>query len=230
MCFFYSNTSNTCITDLISACLECPKATVADIVFLLDGSSSISTENFEEARNFLRNIIRALDIGSNNVQIGLAQYSDTPYKEFLLKDHTDRRSLLAAVERVPHRKGRTETGKALSFLLEQYFTEEAGSRASQRVPQIAVVITDGESSDEVAGPAQRLRERGVIVFAIGVGKAIRMELESIANWPPNRFVLTTDSYQALQRMTEEVLKTVCISVDEQRQSKEQTFYGCLILH
>lgn len=198
---------------------------MADIVFLLDGSSSISPESFVEARNFLRNIIRALNIGSKNVQIGLAQYSDTPYKEFMVKDHTDKKSLLAAVDRVSHRGGGTNTGKALSFLLEQYFTKEAGSRASQRVPQIAVVITDGESTDEVIGPAQRLRKHGVIVFAIGVGEANQKELESIATYPPKHFVFTTDSYQALQRITEEVLKTVCISVDEQRQSKQQTFYS-----
>uniref|UniRef100_A0AAQ6IRR1 Collagen type VI alpha 6 chain n=1 Tax=Anabas testudineus TaxID=64144 RepID=A0AAQ6IRR1_ANATE len=191
---------------------ECENATKADIVFLVDGSSSISPESFEEARGFLRNLIRAFDIGPDKVQIGLAQYSETPYKEFLLKDHTDKRSLLGALERVSHRKGGTETGKALNFILQQYFTKEAGSRVGQRVPQIAVVITDGESADKVAIPAQNLRQHGVIVFAIGVGEANQKELRSIANWPPSRFVLSTDSYQALQRMTEVVLRTVCVSV------------------
>lgn len=199
---------------------ECENATKADIVFLVDGSSSISPESFEEARGFLRNLIRAFDIGPDKVQIGLAQYSETPYKEFLLKDHTDKRSLLGALERVSHRKGGTETGKALNFILQQYFTKEAGSRVGQRVPQIAVVITDGESADKVAIPAQNLRQHGVIVFAIGVGEANQKELRSIANWPPSRFVLSTDSYQALQRMTEVVLRTVCVSVGEESECKK----------
>lgn len=194
---------------------------MADIIFLVDSSGSISPQSFEEARSFLRNIIRPLDIGPNKVQIGLAQYSDEPHKEFLLKDHTDKRSLLGALDRVLQRGGSTNTGKALEFLLKQYFTKEAGSRADQRVPQIAVVITDGASTDEVAAPAQHLRAHGVIVFAIGVGQAKQEELEYIANWPPKRFVLTTDSYQALQRMTNEVLKTVCISMEDQRLGKEE---------
>lgn len=210
------------ITDSVFACLECENADVADIVFLLDGPSSTNDESFRGAQNFLSNIIGDLRIGSNNVQIGLAQYGDAPHKEFLLKDHPDKTSLLAAVKRVSPRGEGRETGKALSFLLKQYFTKEAGSRASQRVPQIAVVITDGQSSDKVVEPAQRLREHGVVVFAIGVGKADRTQLESIASWPPNRFVRTTENYQALQRMKEEVLKTVCMSIDEQKQSKEQS--------
>ncbi|KAF3692451.1 Collagen alpha-6(VI) chain Precursor [Channa argus] len=196
----------------------CENATMADIVFLVDGSSSITAENFQEAQTFLRNIIRALDIGPNKVRIGLAQYSDDPHQEFLLKDYTDKKSLLAAVDRIPHRGGGTETGKAIDFLLQQYFTKEAGSRASLRVPQIAVVITDGESTDEVKAPAQRLRQHGVIVFAIGVGETSQIQLTSIANWPPARFLLTTDSYQALQRISEEVLNTVCNLVEDQSQA------------
>ncbi|KAF1388531.1 hypothetical protein PFLUV_G00091230 [Perca fluviatilis] len=105
---------------------DCENATVADIVFLVDGSSSISPGNFQEVRSFLRNFIRALDIGPNKVHIGLAQYSDEPQKEFLLKDHSDKKSLLAAVERIQLVGGGTETGKAIDFLQKQYFTKEGG--------------------------------------------------------------------------------------------------------
>lgn len=201
--------------------LECENATVADIVFLVDGSSSIDQSSFQEVRIFLRNIIRALDVGPNKVRIGVAQYSDDPHQEFLLKDHKDKKSLLAAVDNIPHRTGGTETGKGIDFLLTRYFTKEAGSRASQRVPQIAVVITDGESADDVKAPAQRLRQNGVIVFGIGVGQANREELESIANRPSHLFLFAIDSYQAIQRLTDSLLRTVCVSVAAERQGKAE---------
>ncbi len=204
---------------LFFPCPECENATVADIVFLVDGSTSIGPDNFKEVRLFLRNIIKALDIGPNKVRIGLAQYSEEPYQEFLLKDHMDRKSLLAAVEAFPYRTGNTKTGKAIDFILTQYFTKEAGSRASQRVPQIAVVITDGDSADDVTGPAQRLRKHDVIVFGIRVGQTDLKELESIANRPSERFLFSIDSYQALQRLTENVLQTVCVSMEDQRQGR-----------
>lgn len=198
---------------------ECVRATVADIVFLVDGSSSIGIENFQEVRLFLRKMVSGLDIGPDKVRIGLAQYSDDPHQEFLLKDHSDASSLLAAIERLPYRTGQTETGKAISFLLSRYFIEEAGSRAKQQVPQIAVVITDGDSADEVEAPAQELRQQGVIVFGIGVGQANLQELQSIANRPAQRFLFTIDSYQALQRLTGSLLQTICVSMEDQRLGK-----------
>lgn len=200
---------------------ECAAATVADIVFLVDGSSSIGDTNFQEIRKFLRTAITSLDIGPDKVRIGLAQFSDDPHQEFLLKDHTDKQSLLSVFDTFPYRGGGTETGKAIDFLLQTFFTEEAGSRANQRVPQIAVIITDGDSTDNVTEPAQRLRQHGVLVFGIGVGQANLKELASIANRPRKRFLYTIDNFQALQRLTEGLLQTVCISMKNQRQGKKE---------
>ncbi|KAM4580679.1 collagen alpha-6(VI) chain-like isoform 1-T2 [Odontesthes bonariensis] len=196
----------------------CQSATVADIVFLVDGSSSITTEGFQEIRTFIRSLIKNLDVGSDRVRVGLAQYSDEPHREFLLKDHTDRKSLLNAVEQIPFRTGGTQTGKALDFIHEHYFTKEAGSRAGERVPQVAVVLTDGESFDDVEAPARRLRQHGVMVFGIGVGEYNRKQLESIANHPPERFLNTTGSFQTLQGLTDSLLSTVCTSMEMQRKA------------
>ncbi|TNN51746.1 Collagen alpha-6(VI) chain [Liparis tanakae] len=214
---------------LLQLSQECAKATVADIVFLVDGSSSIGIGNFQEIRQFLRSVVNGLDIGPDKVRIGLAQYSDDTTTEFLLKDHMDKTSLLAAVDALSYQTGGTETGEAITYLQENYFTEEAGSRASQRVPQIAVVITDGDSTDDVMAPAKSLRQHGVIVFGIGVGEANRKELESIANRPPDRFLSSIANYQALKMMKDRLLHTVCISVEDQRQALEERFADIFFL-
>uniref|UniRef100_A0A3Q1FMS2 VWFA domain-containing protein n=1 Tax=Acanthochromis polyacanthus TaxID=80966 RepID=A0A3Q1FMS2_9TELE len=176
---------------------QCENATVGDIVFLIDGSTSIEDKSFQEVRTFLSNVIRGLDIGPNKVRVGLAQFSDDTYQEFLLNEHMNKQSLLNAVRQVPHRKGGTLTGQALEFLLEEYFTKQAGSRADERVPQIAVVITDGDSSDDVSEPARKLRNHGVLLFSIGVGQINQEELNKIASVP--RFRLNIDSFDALQK-------------------------------
>ncbi|XP_039886863.1 collagen alpha-6(VI) chain-like isoform X3 [Simochromis diagramma] len=208
---------------------ECARATVADIVFLVDSSTSIGVDNFEEIRQFLRSFILGLDIGPDKIRIGLAQYSDETYQEFLLKDHMDKDSLLAEVDQFPYRTGGTETGKAIDFLQSVYFTQEAGSRASQRVPQFAVVITDGDSTDDVVEPAKRLRDQGVIIFAIGVGDVNQQQLESIVNLPAHHFLYTIDSYQALQRLTDSLLQTVCISVESRSQALAEKFADIFFL-
>ncbi|XP_056236931.1 collagen alpha-6(VI) chain-like isoform X1 [Seriola aureovittata] len=208
---------------------ECARATVADIVFLIDGSSSIGQANFEAGQQFLRSVVSGLDIGPDKVRVGLAQYSDEPHQEFLLKDHMDKQSLLAEIGTFPYRKGGTQTGKAIDFLMERYFTEEGGSRASQRVPQIAVIITDGDSMDNVTAPAQRLKQNGVIAFAIGVGNANLKELQSIASRPSERFLFTINSYQALVALTDGLLQTVCVSMGDQRQALAEKFADIFFL-
>ncbi|XP_019219951.1 collagen alpha-6(VI) chain isoform X2 [Oreochromis niloticus] len=214
---------------LLQLSQECARATVADIVFLVDSSSSIGVDNFEEIRQFLRSFILGLDIGPDKIRIGLAQYSDETYQEFLLKDHMDKDSLLAEVDQFPYRTGGRETGKAIDFLQSVYFTKEAGSRASQRVPQFAVVITDGDSTDDVVEPAKRLRDQGVIIFGIGVGEVNQQELESIVNLPAHHFLYTIDSYQALQRLTDSLLQTVCISVESRSQALAEKFADIFFL-
>ncbi|KAM9353570.1 collagen alpha-6(VI) chain-like [Symphorus nematophorus] len=207
----------------------CENATMGDIVFLVDGSGSIGDDNFQEVRSYLRSVIKALDIGPNKIRIGLVQYNNEPTQEFLLKDHMDKKSLLAAVEQIPYRQGGTETGKAIEFLLKQNFTTEVGSRASQRVPQIVVVITDGESADDVTKPARRLKQQGVIVFAIGVGQIKQEELVSIANEPSHHFVLKIDSYQNLQTNAESLMQTVCLAMEDQRRALVERFSDIFFL-
>ncbi|XP_037310495.2 collagen alpha-6(VI) chain-like [Pungitius pungitius] len=202
---------------------ECESATVADIVFLVDGSGSIGENNFKEVQSFIDSAIEALDIGTNKVRVGLAQFSDEPIAEFLLKDHKNKKSLQAAIKAVKYRTGGTNTGEAINFLRDNFFTEEAGSRVNQQVPQIAVVITDGGSQDDVKLPAQSLRRRGVIMFAIGVGAANHTELVSIANRPSERFLYSIDNYQALRSKRDDLLQTVCISVDDQREALTDRF-------
>ncbi|XP_047196684.1 collagen alpha-6(VI) chain [Hippoglossus stenolepis] len=207
---------------------DCAKA-VADIVFLVDGSSSIGIPQFQDGQKFIRSVVDGLDIGPDKVRVGLAQYSDEPHVEFLLKRHMDKDSLLTAIDTFPYRTGGTQTGKAIDFLIQTYFTKVAGSRAGQRVPQIAVIITDGDSSDEVIEPAKRLREHGVIVFAIGVGVANLKELGSIASKPPDRFRLTINSYEALKTLKEGLLETVCVSMEDQRQALAERFIDIFFL-
>uniref|UniRef100_A0A673B4S1 VWFA domain-containing protein n=2 Tax=Sphaeramia orbicularis TaxID=375764 RepID=A0A673B4S1_9TELE len=219
----------TACSGSVSAQRDCENATVADIVFLVDGSTSIGPQSFQEVRNFLHNIIEVLDIGRNKIRVGLAQYSDDTYQEFLLNEHTDKNSLLAAVETLPYRTGGTETGKALDFIREKYFTARAGSRVNERVPQIAVVLTDGESVDDVELPARQLRQHGVTVFAIGVGDAVRSQLQAIANWPPDDFLLTIDNYQGLRGRTEKLLRSVCISVERQQTALQDRFADTFFL-
>ncbi|XP_062379350.1 collagen alpha-1(XII) chain-like, partial [Sardina pilchardus] len=130
-----------------------------DIVFLVDGSGSIGTENFQRVREFLHGLVDGFDVAPDRVRIGMVQYSDTQRTEFSLNTHQNKTDVLEYIDKLPYMGGGTMTGLGLDFILKNQFVESAGSRAKEKVPQIAVVITDGQSSDNVGPSAENLKKQ-----------------------------------------------------------------------
>ncbi|XP_027004951.2 collagen alpha-6(VI) chain-like [Tachysurus fulvidraco] len=205
------------------------KASLADIVFLVDSSGSIGDADFLKVKKFLHTFIVDLAINPNKVRVGLAQFSNEPHPEFLLGKYADKNDLLEKVDKLNYLKGGTETGKALRFILDNYFTKAGGSRINENVPQIAVVITDGDSADETKTPAMELRRKGVLIFTIGVGEASITDLQSIANKPHQRFILSFTDYEELLKATTSTIGKVCISMEAQKQALAPTSSDVFVL-
>ncbi|KAK2902792.1 hypothetical protein Q8A67_007505 [Cirrhinus molitorella] len=195
-----------------------------DIVFLVDSSSSISTRDFQEIKTFMHNFVDGLDIDTKKVQVGLARFNTDPHKEFLIGEYANKADLFKKIDNLPYRTGGTYMGKAMNFLKDSYFTS---SRIN--VPQIVVVVTDGDSADDITEPARKLRQNGIIIFAIGVGPTNMTELKAIANSPPERFVINIDNYQALQGLTTTMKKTVCVLMRDQGKAIAPKFVDVFIL-
>ena len=53
----------------------CQTAGGADIVFVLDGSGSIGSTNFEKCKTFVRSLVEEFEIGLDRYRIGVQQYS-----------------------------------------------------------------------------------------------------------------------------------------------------------
>ncbi|KAG7269241.1 hypothetical protein CRUP_031185 [Coryphaenoides rupestris] len=125
----------------------CHTAAIADIVILVDGSWSIGRINFRLVRTFLENLVNAFDIGIDKIRIGLAQYSGDPRIEWHLNAFTTKEAVIDAVKNLPYKGGNTLTGLALTYIQENSFKPESGSRPG--VPKIGILITDGKSQDDV---------------------------------------------------------------------------------
>ena len=60
----------------VTILLDCETAGGADIVFVLDGSGSIGSTNFELVRDFVVEVVNSFEVSPNNYQFGLQQFSD----------------------------------------------------------------------------------------------------------------------------------------------------------
>uniref|UniRef100_A0A8C4NEY5 Uncharacterized protein n=1 Tax=Eptatretus burgeri TaxID=7764 RepID=A0A8C4NEY5_EPTBU len=183
----------------------CPEAQ-ADLVFLVDGSSSVNVENFRLVKDFLSRVISYLPhIGADGTQVAVIQYSDQPMSEVQLNRYRDQSLLLQAVQAIPFRGGGTLTGHAIQYVLHMIFQSSAGTRPG--VPRILVVLTDGQSLDSVERPAQEASASGLTVYAVGVGEANRNELQQIARDP--RRVFYANSFEDLIHLEANLSQGIC---------------------
>lgn len=58
------------------------KSSRMDLLFVVDGGSSIGGKNFETIKQFLKDAVDLVDISNRNTKIGLIQFNDNPYTEF----------------------------------------------------------------------------------------------------------------------------------------------------
>lgn len=153
----------------------------ADLIFLIDGSNNIGSVNFQAIRDFLVNLIESLRVGAQQIHIGVVQYSDQPRSEFALNSYSTKADVLDAVKALSFRGGEeANTGAALEFVVENLFTQAGGSRIEEAVPQILVLISGGESSDDIREGLLAVKQASIFSFSIGVLNADSAELQQIA--------------------------------------------------
>ncbi|XP_050993234.1 collagen alpha-1(XII) chain-like [Labeo rohita] len=190
----------------------CETPAVADIVILVDGSWSIGRLNFKTVRIFLGLFVRAFAVGSEQTRIGLVLYSKDSWIEWHLNTHSTKGALTDAVKNLPYKGENTRTGRALTYILKNSFKAESGSRSD--VPKIVILITDGKSQDDVLLPAQRLRDAGIELFAIGVKDADENELRAIASPPEETHVYNVDDFRFMLDIMEKLTRSVCERIFE----------------
>ncbi|XP_042320867.1 matrilin-2 isoform X4 [Sceloporus undulatus] len=190
-------------------CRRCTEGPV-DLVFVIDGSKSLGENNFEIVKEFVLGILDSLTISPKAARIGLLQYSTQVRTEFTLKQFSTAKDMKKAVSQMKYMGKGSMTGLALKQMTERSFTEAEGARRfSAKVPRVSVVFTDGRAQDEVSEWATKAKQRGITMYAIGIGKAIEEELREIASEPPEKHILYAENFSAMGEITEKLQKRIC---------------------
>lgn len=134
--------------------------------------------------DFVRDLVKQIQIGRSKVQVALIQYSTEPTTDFFLNTHSLKDDVLSHLDNVKLKGGFTvNTGVALDYVKNNVFTASSGSRAQQGVPQILILLSGRKSEDDVLGPVDRLRNAGIVIFSVGVNDADRLEMKQLAHSP-----------------------------------------------
>lgn len=165
--------------------------------------------------NLTVHLVSKADVGRDRVQFGAVKYSDQPEVLFYLNTYSNRSGVVENLRRRRSTGGSTYTAKALDHT-NILFTEEHGSRIKQNVKQMLVIITDGVSHDrdKLNDTASKLRDKGIIIYAVGVDKANQDELETIAGNKNN--TIHVSDFDKLKDITLPIQESMCTNAQERK--------------
>lgn len=152
-----------------------------------------------------------------------------------LKTHRTKAGLIKAVTKIEPLSTGTMTGLAIQFALNVAFSEAEGARV--RSPdiskvswifpaftfffffasdcslfwssQVAIIVTDGRPQDNIKDVAQRARDAGIEIFAIGVGRVDMSTLRQMASDPLDDHVDYVESYSVIEKLTKKFQEAFC---------------------
>ena len=177
----------------------------------MDGSGSIEHQgqgNFQRSKDFIIGLVRALDVGRDRVNVATVLYWHSYLIIHRLDTFFSQENIETAIQAMSYPSGGTRTGQGLDVIRTMVFNNLGADR--EQLPKIVVVLTDGLSQDNVAGPAQDLRDTGVTIIAVGVGCCFyRPELNLIATDPDEDHVYSA-GFTDLGNITRSLQERICL--------------------
>ncbi|KAE8301014.1 Integrin alpha-L CD11 antigen-like family member A [Larimichthys crocea] len=176
-----------------------------DLVFLFDGSGSMTQEEFHKSKDFIVDIMK--NLSSSSIKFAAVQFSSDYSKVFDFNDY-QAGTALDKLMKEPHMMKLTNTHRALKFVLEQIFENpEAG--ATPNATKVLVIITDGDPSDaDRHGIIKKYDEKDIIRFVIGVKDAALYRLRLFASEPKDKHVFKIENYEGLTGILEDHIKQI----------------------
>ena len=146
---------------------------------------------------------RGLD--KSNIHVGMMAYGEDVKTALNLKALTDSQQFDDALNIAPYIGGKAHTGNALSKIKTGLFAISG----RQDAPRALILLSSGGSADDVVAPALELRDSGVKVTAIGLGKQANVrELITVASEPKSEHVFTA-FLDTLPNAMDEIIQGVC---------------------
>lgn len=179
------------------------------VVLLVDGSSSVTEDDFRAQRNFCTQLVDSLRETHRNASVAVLQFNQYPKIHSGLTD-VHQPAILEAIDGMNQMMGSTDI--AAPIRRARQMLAEDGSPGKKAI----VLITDGQThSDELRDAEREARQAGLDsgarLFALGVGRDVdEAGLKRVACGTNNvlktqvREVMATGSYFPLRKMNRSV--------------------------
>ncbi|XP_028677766.2 cochlin isoform X1 [Erpetoichthys calabaricus] len=176
-----------------------------NIGFLIDGSSSVGDNNFRLVLDFIANIAKAFEISDIGSRMGAIQFTYEQKTEFDFNTHSTKDTTLAAIYGIRYLSGGTATGEAITYAAGTLFKpHKGGSRRN-----FLIIITDGQSYDDVKAPAVAAQNEGITIYSVGVAWAPQDDLRNMASEPKDSHTFFTREFTGMHQFEQTIIKGIC---------------------
>lgn len=166
----YATTTERITT--ISTMSGCTATSPADVVFVVDESGSVGTENFNWTRYSIADTIGHLGISGDFIRVGVMTFDDNSRTIFNLNSYPGNvYSMENSVKSMSYSSGGTNIANALSTACGNMFTSNNGDRPNAQ--NYLVLLTDGQSDAAAAqSAANSCKASGTKIISVGIGSSI----------------------------------------------------------
>ena len=178
---------------------------------MLDASGSIKKNNFIRMKSFVKDILTSFEIASNATHVGVIRYDSSASIVIPLGSITNHTQLNNFIDNITYTGGGTATHLALQLLISAFAND---SRASQGIPKVGIVFTDGRSDNfsQTVQAAQSVHDAGISTYSFGIGNIHKSELLEIAvNDSNNVFLIDNFSSESFATQLQPLRTSTCTS-------------------
>ena len=158
-----------------------------DLVFIIDGSTSVGLDDFKLSLNFIISIVNQFPVTPLGVHVGVIVVQPSNQVVIELGLYKEKFTVNGAIRQIPYPNGDNSVGAALLKAKELF------ANGKRQVPKVLVVLLDNKAADDLTKPTIELQKIGVGVVPVGgSGDVDQTQLNAITASPEN--VVTTGSY------------------------------------
>ncbi|XP_067654843.1 SCO-spondin-like isoform X1 [Haliotis asinina] len=180
--------------------------------FVVDGSESINTANFEQVRGALITFVNQSITANSLTRVGVVVYSNNV--SAVINASSDITSLESAIRAVRHPSSGTFTHLGIRRARALLDSDLSGN------PHIMIVMTDGLSNypDDTRAAAAEAKSSGIRVFAVGVNPLLnfptspykqRYEQELIDIASDNSTAIQIENFDNLAATVQAIVQSLC---------------------
>ena len=103
-----------------------------DMVVLVDGSGSVTMDQFKIGKKFVADLVKHFDISKEKTNVAMVSYSQYTYTGRTFNDKTSPESVLKAVDKLPYEGAASRFDFGMDRVESEFFNTKSGARTNSK--------------------------------------------------------------------------------------------------